>query len=207
MIGAVEIGAELLVLAVAIVHPDLDEVHLPRGQFLHCLPGFGFVRDPVRGFGAPRLRHRDSAARRAKQRPPGNDFVSHLECDIACVLAQAGHGADAVERLLLQPLDERLAGRRHVRMRVDDRRHHRLAGQVHACRARRHLHLAAPANLHKATIVDDEYRILNRRGSIADDDARPLEHGDGWSRRAPEQLLSPSRPHPAAIQRWQPFGA
>ena len=44
---AVELGGELLVLAVAIVNPDLDEVHLLRRKLLDRFARLGVGRDPV----------------------------------------------------------------------------------------------------------------------------------------------------------------
>ena len=67
--GAVELGRQLLELAVAIVDPDLDDVDLLRGVLLH-----GLARPRPRvviqygAVGAARLRRRDAAAGREEAR-------------------------------------------------------------------------------------------------------------------------------------------
>ena len=102
MIGAVESRRELLVHAVSIVDPDLDQIDFPGGLLLDGLPAFRLGRDPVRRFGPPRLRHRDPASRGAEPRGAGNDFVPDLERHIARILAEAHHDAGSVVRLPLQ---------------------------------------------------------------------------------------------------------
>ena len=62
-----EIGRQPGRAAVAVVHPDLDRVHLPGRQFLNGLPrlvfGRHFIGDPGVGRAArPRVRRADAAA-------------------------------------------------------------------------------------------------------------------------------------------------
>ena len=156
-------GRQLLELAVPIVHPDLDEVDLPRGQLLDGLSGLRFARNPVRGLRPPRLRRRDPASRGAQSRGVGDGLLPHLERHIAGILAEAHDRADPVVRLPLQLIDERLARHRHVRMRVDDRRHDGLAGQIDASRAGRNLQLSSSADLGEPIVLNDERGILDGR--------------------------------------------
>ena len=79
MIGAVEIGRQLLVLAVAVVDPDLDEVDFPRGQLLHRLPRLGLGGHPVRRFGAPGSGIVIPRPAVRESRRVGNGLVPHLE--------------------------------------------------------------------------------------------------------------------------------
>ena len=72
-----------------------------------------------------------------------------------------------------------------MRVRVDDRRHHGLAGEVHARRARGHAHVAGAADLREAIPAHDERGVLDRSASVADDDARAFEDGRA-GRRLPE---------------------
>ena len=104
-------------------------------------------------------------------------------------IADPDRGADAVEREALEMIDQVGAGEGLLRHRpggnileaemavhVDQRRHHRLAGEVDACRAGRRLHLAAPADRGEAVVLDDEGRVLDRRAAVAGDEPRALEH-------------------------------
>ena len=59
---------------------------------------------------------------------------------------------------------------------IDNRRHDGLAGQVHASRARGHLHLTGFADLAETAVVDDECGVLDGRTVIARNEPRPLEH-------------------------------
>ena len=101
MIGAVELRRQLLVLAVAIVDPDLDDVDLLRGELLHRLAALGLGRDPVRHVGAARLGHGDAAAGAEEARGAGDRLAAHLE-QLVVVAAEAHRGADAEVGALLQ---------------------------------------------------------------------------------------------------------
>ena len=69
---AVHIGRQLLVLPVAVVDPDLDDVDLLRRELLHRLAGFRRGGDPVRRGRAARLRRGEPAAGREEARRAGN---------------------------------------------------------------------------------------------------------------------------------------
>ena len=62
-------------------------------------------------------------------------------------------------------------------VRVDERRHHGLAGEIDAARAGRHAHGAASADLGDAVAFDHEGCVLDRRAAVAGDQARAFEHG------------------------------
>ena len=188
---AVKLRRELADRAVPVVHPNLDEVNLSGGELLHSLASVRDVRDPVGSFRPAGLGHGDAAACGAETRGVGDDFVAHLEGHVRVVLAQAHHHADSVVRLALQLLDEHLAIGRHVGVRVNDRRHDRLAAQVHTARAGRNLHLAGSAHLRETGPVNDEGGVLDGRAAIADDESGAFEDrhvcGLGCDRRRPRR--------------------
>ena len=62
-------------------------------------------------------------------------------------------------------------------VRIDDRRHHGLAGQIDAGRARRDRHLALPADLGEAVALDDERGVFDRRAAVPGDQPRTLKYG------------------------------
>ena len=63
-------------------------------------------------------------------------------------------------------------------VRVDERRHHGLAGQVDARRARGHAHVGRAADRRETVPCDDKGGVLDGSASVADDDARAFEDGD-----------------------------
>ena len=180
---AIQIRRELLVFAVAVVNPDLDQVDLLRGELLHGLPSFRLGRNPVGRFRTTGLRHGDPASRRAKPRGAGNRLVPHLERRVIRVLAEAQDRGDAVVRLALQLIHKGLSRLCEVRVCVDDRRHDRFARQVHASRARGRLHLTRSADLGEPRAIDDEDGIFDGRVAIADNEPRSFEHRDGCQGR------------------------
>jgi len=58
---------------------------------------------------------------------------------------------------------------------VDERRHHRLAGQIHARGALGRLALALLAHPCERLALDEECGVLDRRAAVADDEARAFE--------------------------------
>jgi hypothetical protein len=73
-------------------------------------------------------------------------------------------------------------------MRVDDRRHDGLAGEIDARRAGRKRHLAVSTDCREAAVLDDEGGILDG-AAVANDESRAFEHRHGRARR-----LASSRP-------------
>ena len=157
---AVDVRLQLRHGAEAVVHPDLDDGHFARDQFLDFFPSFGLALGAVRHAQAIRRRracHRrrgNPAADGQEQRGVGDDLVPQLvrqlRVHVPPVEAHAHRRRDAVIRVALQVVDDRrarevlLARRARLLVRVsqvivgiDDRGHHGLAGQVHARRARR----------------------------------------------------------------------
>ena len=55
------------------------------------------------------------------------------------------------------------------------RRHHRLAGQIDASGALRHLHLTRWSHLNELRVANDDRGVLDRGASVADDDPGALE--------------------------------
>jgi hypothetical protein len=93
---------------------------------------------------------------------------------------------------MLQIQGEGIAGVAGVGVRVDDRRHHRLAGEVHVPGPGRHRNVAGPTDLRDPRAIHDQCRVLDRAASVAQDDARALERG-----HAARRILGvrPSRPN------------
>ncbi len=58
---------------------------------------------------------------------------------------------------------------------VDERRNHRLPCEVDATRARRRLPLSLLADPRECLAFDEERRVLDRRATVADDQARTFE--------------------------------
>jgi hypothetical protein len=59
-----------------------------------------------------------------------------------------------------------------VDVRVDHRRHHRLAGQIDVHRARRHRDRALASDRRDAAALHDQRAVVDRRARVADDQAR-----------------------------------
>ena len=113
---------------------------------------------------------------------PSRVSCTDLERHVRRVLPQALRRADAVIRAPLQVVDQHLARLAEMLVRVDDRRHHGLAGEVHARRARGDAHVGGAADLREAIAADDERGVLDRSASVADDDAGAFEDGHAGRR-------------------------
>src|SRR5690606_9995451 len=103
---AIELRRKLLVLPVAIVHPDLDEVDLALGELAHGRAALLLGRDPVWSLGAAGLGHRDAAARGVEPGGGRNVLLANLERDVR-ILAETCGRADAEPRTRAQVLDQR----------------------------------------------------------------------------------------------------
>jgi len=68
-------------------------------------------------------------------------------------------------------------------VRIDDRRHHGLAGEIDARRAGGRRNLASSSNRRDAAVLDDESRILDRGAAVAGDEPcsprTPSRRSDG----------------------------
>src|SRR6516225_901468 len=89
------------------------------------------------------------------------------------VLPQAQRRADAVERATLEIIEQHLACLAQMSVRIDDRRHHSFAGQIHASRASRNRDVACAPNLRDPRAVNEEDSVLDGC-PVPDDDARAL---------------------------------
>ena len=171
---SVEVRRELLELAVAGVDPDLDDVDLLVGEVLNRLAAVRLARDPVRRRDASRLGHGDAASGAEVTRRARNDLAADIE-QLVRVETHAQHRADAVIAAHLQVADQPVADRAEMHMRVDDRRHDGLAGEVHARGAGRHGH--ALAGLDDLVAVDDERRVLDDV-AVTDNEPHAFERRD-----------------------------
>ena len=147
---AVERRRQLRELAVAIVDPDLDDVDLLRGVLLDGLAAFLRRRDPVGHFGAALLRRGDAAAGGEDARQARRGLAALRERRVGAVESHAERGADAEVGAPPQVVLELRRRRAGVHVRVDDRRHHRLAGEADARRAGRRLDARGRADLRDA---------------------------------------------------------
>jgi hypothetical protein len=80
---------------------------------------------------------------------------------------------------MLQLIHKSVTGHRQVLMGVDDRRHHRLSGQIHASGARGNLELTLSADGGEVAVLNDESRIFDGRPSVSNNKPRPFEHRHG----------------------------
>ena len=195
--GPVHVRLELRYGAFPIVNPDLDELHASRVQRLNVFPALLFgrraVRNPQAGLGR-RARHRrcrDSLSHGEEARRIRDHLVAQPIGDFRIGLeSHAQSGAHAVVRAPLELIDEVLT--RIVRLAVaaipdvdqsvmvvtvDQGRHHRLAGQVHAHGALGWLTLTLPADPRDGVALDEERGVLDRSAPVADDEPRTLEPG------------------------------
>ncbi len=202
------LGRELLLAAVAAVDPDLDEIGLVGCEVLHGLARLRNARDRVRhvvsgriGGTGPRIGEAETDG--ANKCGVRDDFGAQFVRQLSHVGAGADGRRDAVVGVALQVIDVVLAGKVRLRqlsrdsveepgvaVRIDDRRHHGLAGQIDARRARRHRHLASLADRRDAAVLNDESNVFDRRAAVTDDQPRPFEH----RRAGRTRRLAGSRP-------------
>src|SRR5439155_2554416 len=176
--GAVEFRAQFLVLAVAVIDPDLDEVGFLYCQLLYGLPGFRFSCHPVRHVRSSRLRARDATARGAEQSSIWDDLLPHLIRLITGILPETDDCSDCVIRLSLQRVDEFFPLLRLMRVRIHDCGHDRFVGQINSCCTGGNIHLAFPADLQETAVLNDERGIFNWSAAISDDQPRPFKYRD-----------------------------
>ena len=89
--GAVEFRGEPLVLPAPVVHPDLHDVDLLRGELSHRRPRLFLGGDPVRNLASARLGSRDPPARRLRPCAVRHALVPHFEGRVSFVVPQTHH--------------------------------------------------------------------------------------------------------------------
>ncbi len=190
----IEIGRELRHGAVAVVDPDLDQVGLVCGEFADVLARFLLGGDAIGAVAhdptGACIGHAESAAggevARARAR-----FGAHAVRQVAATGAGLEHRSDAVEGIAVEHVEQVVAGVvvggeagagaiAHVHVIVDQRGHHRLAGEVDPRRAGRWRQLPAPADADEPVIGDDEGRVLDD-DAVAGEKPCALVDGDGGS--------------------------
>ena len=184
---------------VPLVHPDLQDPDAARRLGPHRLARLGRAAHPVQP--PPPGVVRESGVRSAAGDPhPGRHQVAgagdvahplrlpDLEGDLLAVAAGGDDCPDAVVGVAVQVVDEVLAGEvlraparvalpAEMRVRVDERRHHGMAGQVDDGRLRRRLHLAGVPDPHDAIAADQERGVFDD-ASVSDDHASAGEQPD-----------------------------
>jgi len=199
--GARQLGLQLGDRAVPVVDPDLDHPHFGGRELLHVAPCFGLGGDAVRRG----LQHRRSWPLVGRRQPAAGRYVKRgvghrrtvldLVRQFAAIRAEALNGGDAGIRVPPQDVGEVVTrvvvleigeafGVADVRVRIDERRHHRLAGQVDTPGPRSRANLPSPANRREAVAFDHERGIFHSGGPVADDQSGTfVESGTGRLRR------------------------
>ena len=175
--GGILFRGDLLDLAVPVVDPDLDDLNVERGIVPDSLAAL------LLGLDLERRTHRlfagDAASGAEEARGAGDHLVAHRH-KFEIVRAHAHGGADAAVAALLQVADQLLAVRAQMHVRVDDRRHHGLAGEVHARGAGGHRD--ALPGLDDLVAVDDERAVLDD-AAVAEDKSCAFERRDVGAHR------------------------
>ncbi len=192
---------QLLLPAIAAVHPNLDEVRLVACEVLHGLARLRYARDRVRHIVSGRIS--GPRTRIGKPEPDGadqcrvrNDLGAQLVGQFAYVCAGADRGRDAVIGVALQVIDVVLPGKVRLRqlsgdcieetgmaVRINYRRHHGLAGQIDMCGAGRGRHLPFSTDRCDAAVLDDQSRVFDRGAAVARDEPFPLKNNSAvWAR-------------------------
>src|SRR5262245_60598832 len=156
--GAILRGSHLLDLALALVDPDFDDVSPVRGVLLNRLTGFCLTVDLERR--ATRLGSGDALSRAEEARGAGNNLVAQAE-KFKVVGAKTQRGTDAEISALFQVPYEPVASRAEMGVRVNDHRHHGLAGEIHALGAGRYANIGGCAVLGDLRTVHDQCRVLD----------------------------------------------
>ena len=158
--GAVHFRSQLLVLAVPVVDPDLDDVDLVRRGLLHRLAAFRHGGNPVRRGRTPRLGRRDPAPGAEIPRGAGYRLAADIE-HVVVVGAHAQRGTHAVVGAHFQVPHDRIARGAEMDVRVDDHRHHGLAREVHAGGTSGHADVRGLARLSDLRAVHHQRRVLD----------------------------------------------
>ena len=210
---AVQIRRELLDGTAAVVDPGLDDPHAPGDELLHGGPGALGCGDRER-----RLPHVVGADLRQRRQPSpggeessrvgmlsGEDLVAQLKRQLAEVAAHrlAGRNAEirepahVVEDVLARVVGGAARQVLHVadvRVPIDERGDHRLAGQVDAGRTRGRRHLATPPDAREPASLDEKGRVLDRARAVAGDQACAFVQRDCCGLRR-TLAPGPSQPH------------
>ena len=175
--GAVELRSQLVELAAAVVHPDLDEVHVRASELLDRRPRLLRRVDPVGDFRASGLVPGDSPAGGHRARGARDRGVPDRGRRLAVIVPQAHRSPDAVVGAPLEIVDQGVTRDREVHMRVDERGDHRPAGEVHMRGALRRHDLVRCARGDETTVLHDKGGVFDRIAAVTRDHGRPVEHG------------------------------
>ena len=193
-----EIGRQPGRAAVSVVDPDLDQVHLPGGQFANRLPRLVFSRHFIGNPGVgrttrSRVRRADAAAGDEQTRAAQlSCFLvgTNLEGDVALFDALRLDDRDSVIQRPVEIVDDVFArevigavGEASLEagmpVRVDQGGHDRFAGEVDAARADGRDHIALPADGRDRAALDEKRRIDQGRAAVAGDEPGTLVQDDG----------------------------
>ena len=172
-------GAMRVNLAGKTVMPAIIDTHTHLSQ---TREGLIDRCHPVRRRRPSGFRSSDPAARGEQSRQARHRLRANLKRRIGCVLTEAHRRADAEVRAPPEIVEQPFTRLAQMRMRVDDGRHHGLAGKVHAGRAGRHAYVRGTTDLHEAGAADHKRRVLDWGARVADDDPGALEDRDARRR-------------------------
>ena len=158
--GTIQFRSELLVLSVAVIDPELDQVDTAGRLRPNGFPGFLLRVDPMDD-ASPRLRPGDAQPRGTEPRGAGNFLVANRQRFLGVVRTHADGSAHAEPGALAQVVDERVAARVHVHVGIHDHRHDGHAAEIHARGAFRRSDFTGSAHRHENASVDDDRRIVN----------------------------------------------
>ena len=192
---AIELRAELLNRAVAIVHPDLDEIDFARDLLADNPPGLHFGCDTVcrwfqRRIGWAGVGRSDTAACYAEECPAvGFLLPADLKRQIARVGAERQDRAHSgvrvttemvgkiVVRVILRRIAEVLLIT-DMDVRIDERWHHGLAGKIHSRGPRRSVDGSLLPHFDDMPVLHQERGTLHWRTASIDDEALSfVKHG------------------------------
>jgi hypothetical protein len=198
---AIRFGRRLRLRATAIGDPHLDDRNVLRGNLLHHLSRIGIAGDAVHDWLADHGELPQQRGVRAGTGRPGacreheprtaNLARGLVALNLLREIHRIGSGgedrADAVIREAIERIDHVLARVvpprppvhvlvAHMHVGVDERGHHRLSGEIHACRASRPLHVAHPAHPCDPAALDDQDAVVDD-ATVANEQPRPFERG------------------------------
>src|SRR5215218_4785362 len=136
----------------------------------------------MRSRNAARFGHRDSAPGAEVTRRAGERLGAHVEQGV-WILPEAHRSAHAEIGAAFQVACESFTRWARVDVRVDNCRHHGLAGKAHARGARRYGNISGPPYLHDFRAIYDQRRVLDWAAFIAHDKPRTFERSDALRAR------------------------
>ena len=147
------------------------------GEFADSGARLGFRGDPVGHIGAPGLGRGDAAAGREEARETRAILAANGEGHVAWIEAEAQDRPNAEMRAVGEVLEQGLARRARVHVRVHERGHDRLARDIDAGGAGRHGDRCRRSHVRDPWAFHDDRGVLEDL-AVPNDDASAIEYGD-----------------------------